>query len=252
MNTVVPALSVAGLTRRFGGFVAVDNIDMTVEDGSIHGLIGPNGAGKTTLFNMIARSLDPSEGTIRLHGADITILGAAEAAQRGIVRSFQISAIFPRMSVAENIRIALQRPAGLSWKFWRSSRGLGVLDERVQVLLDRFSLTEQSATKAGSLPYGQRRVLELATTLALEPKVMLLDEPMAGLGREDVAWVAELIRDAAKDRTVLLVEHNLDVVASLADKITVLARGRVLAEGDYEAISNDPNVIEAYIGGVDE
>ena len=250
--TPVPAIETRGLTRRFGGFVAVQDVDLSVATGSIHALIGPNGAGKTTLFNMIARSLDVSAGSICLMGEDITHLPAAEAARRGIVRSFQISAIFPRMSVAENVRIALQRPAGMSWRLWRSARSLRVLDGRVGELLDRVGLGADKATTAANLSYGRRRILELATTLALDPKVMLLDEPMAGLGREDVARVTELIREAAVGRTVLMVEHNLDVVASLAQRITVLARGQVLAEGDYAAISADPAVIEAYIGGEDD
>ncbi len=250
--TPVPAIETRGLTRRFGGFVAVQDVDLSVATGSIHALIGPNGAGKTTLFNMIARSLDVSAGSICLMGEDITHLPAAEAARRGIVRSFQISAIFPRMSVAENVRIALQRPAGMSWRLWRSARSLRVLDGRVGELLDRVGLGADKATTAANLSYGRRRILELATTLALDPKVMLLDEPMAGLGREDVARVTDLIRESAVGRTVLMVEHNLDVVASLAQRITVLARGQVLAEGDYAAISADPAVIEAYIGGEDD
>ena len=250
--SAVPALEARGLTRRFGEFVAVQNVDLRVETGSIHALIGPNGAGKTTLFNMIARSLAVSAGTIHLRGDDITTLSAPEAARRGIVRSFQISAIFPRMTVAENVRIALQRPAGMSWRLWRSARSLRVLDGRVMDLLNRVGLGADAATTAANLSYGRRRILELATTLALDPQILLLDEPMAGLGREDVARVTELIREAAVGRTVLMVEHNLDVVASLAQRITVLARGQVLAEGDYAAISADPAVIEAYIGGEDD
>ena len=250
--SAVPALEARGLTRRFGEFVAVQNVDLRVETGSIHALIGPNGAGKTTLFNMIARSLAVSAGTIHLRGDDITTLSAPEAARRGIVRSFQISAIFPRMTVAENVRIALQRPAGMSWRLWRSARSLRVLDGRVMDLLNRVGLGADAATTAANLSYGRRRILELATTLALDPQILLLDEPMAGLGREDVTRVTELIREAAVGRTVLMVEHNLDVVASLAQRITVLARGQVLAEGDYAAISADPAVIEAYIGGEDD
>ena len=250
--SAVAALEARGLTRRFGEFVAVQNVDLRVETGSIHALIGPNGAGKTTLFNMIARSLAVSAGTIHLRGDDITTLSAPEAARRGIVRSFQISAIFPRMTVAENVRIALQRPAGMSWYLWRSARSLRVLDGRVMDLLNRVGLGADAATTAANLSYGRRRILELATTLALDPQILLLDEPMAGLGREDVARVTDLIRESAVGRTVLMVEHNLDVVASLAQRITVLARGQVLAEGDYAAISADPAVIEAYIGGEDD
>ena len=241
-----------GLTKRFSGFTAVDNVDLNVRRGSIHALIGPNGAGKTTTFNLITKFLQPSEGTITYNGRDITRDRPAAVARRGIVRSFQISAVFPRMSVAENVRIALQRPLGTALHFWRSERSLSVLDDRVDELLDAVGLLDWRDQAAAGLPYGRKRALEFATTLALEPELMLLDEPTSGLGHEDVDRIAALIRSVSAGRTILMVEHNLSVVANLADTITVLTRGTVLAEGDYAQVSSDPRVIEAYIGGDDD
>jgi branched-chain amino acid transport system ATP-binding protein len=241
-----------GLSKRFYGFLAVSNVDLDVRRHSIHALIGPNGAGKTTTFNLITKFLTPTEGTIHFNGVDISAENPARVAQRGIVRSFQISAVFPRMTVAENVRIALQRPTGTSFKFWRSERKLRNLDERVDELLDAVGLLQQRNIAAAGLPYGRKRALEFATTLALEPELMLLDEPTSGLGHEDVDRIADLIRQVSANRTILMVEHNLSVVSKLADKITVLARGKVLAEGSYAEVSSDPRVMEAYIGGEDE
>ena len=238
-----------GLTRRFHGFAAVSEVDLDVRRHSIHALIGPNGAGKTTFVSLITKFLAPSEGTIRYNGDDITSESPARVARRGIVRSFQISAIFPRMTVAENVRIALQRPLGTSFRFWQSERSLDSLSERVDELLDAVGLTAWRDQSAAGLPYGRKRALEFATTLALEPELLLLDEPTSGLGSEDVDRIAELIRKVSANRTILMVEHNLSVVARLADTITVLARGKVLAEGPYAEVSADPRVIEAYIGG---
>ena len=241
-----------GLTKRFYGFAAVSDVDLDVRRHSIHALIGPNGAGKTTTFNLITKFLTPTEGTIHFNGVDISAESPARVAQRGVVRSFQISAIFPRMTVAENVRIALQRPTGTSFKFWRSERSLAGLNQRVDELLDAVGLLQQRNLAAAGLAYGRKRALEFATTLALEPELMLLDEPTSGLGNEDVDRIADLIRQVSVDRTILMVEHNLSVVSKLADKITVLARGKVLAEGSYAEVSSDPRVMEAYIGGEDE
>jgi branched-chain amino acid transport system ATP-binding protein len=241
-----------GLTKRFYGFAAVSNVDLDVRRHSIHALIGPNGAGKTTTFNLITKFLTPTEGTIHFNGLDISTESPARVAQRGVVRSFQISAIFPRMTVAENVRIALQRPTGSSFKFWRSERSLGNLNQRVDELLDAVGLLQQRDLAAAGLAYGRKRALEFATTLALEPELMLLDEPTSGLGNEDVDRISELIRQVSANRTILMVEHNLSVVSKLADKITVLARGKVLAEGSYADVSSDARVVEAYIGGEDE
>jgi branched-chain amino acid transport system ATP-binding protein len=236
------------LTKEFKGFLAVREVDLRVRRGSIHALIGPNGAGKTTVFNLLTKFLEPTRGQIFYDGHDITHGRPADLARRGMVRSFQISATFPHLSVLENVRIALQRGLGTSFHFWRSEASLEALHERALELLEAVGLTGFAGSAAAELPYGRKRALEIATTLALEPKLMLLDEPTAGMGHEDVGRVAELIKKVARDRTVLMVEHNLSVVADLSDVITVLQRGRILAEGSYEEVSNDPEVREAYMG----
>ncbi|MDI6028532.1 ABC transporter ATP-binding protein [Corticibacterium sp. UT-5YL-CI-8] len=245
-------IEAAGLTKNFFGFAAVKDVDLKVRRYSIHALIGPNGAGKTTTFNLITKFLQPTGGTILFNGTDITALKPEQVARKGIVRSFQISAVYPRMSVRENVRIALQRPLGNAYKFWVSEQTLKCLDGRVDQLLDDVGLLNYGNQPAALLSYGRKRALEIATTLALEPEMLLLDEPTSGLGHEDVDRIAGLIRRVAANRTVLMVEHNLSVVSSLSDKITVLAQGRVLAEGDYQTVSRDPRVIEAYIGGADD
>lgn len=241
-------LEAAGLTKEFGGFVAVNNVDLTVERGSIHALIGPNGAGKTTLFNLLTKFLQPTRGAIRYQGRDITRMQPADIARLGLVRSFQISAVFPHMTALENVRIALQRRRGDSFDFWRSETVLARFNSEGAALLADVGLTAFSDIRASDLSYGRKRALEIATTLALNPEMLLLDEPMAGMAQEDIERISALIRRIAKNRTILMVEHNLSVVASLSNRITVLARGKVLAEGDYAAVSKDPRVIEAYIG----
>ncbi len=237
-----------GLTKEFKGFFAVKNVDLAVKRGSIHALIGPNGAGKTTCFNLITKFLQPTAGTITFNGQDITGAKPADVARLGLVRSFQISATFPHLSVLENVRIALQRRLGNSFHFWRSDRSLDALNDQAMSLLTEVGLDGYATNKAVELPYGRKRALEIATTLALDPEMLLLDEPMAGMGREDIARVSQLIRRVAAQRTVLMVEHNLNVVADLSDFITVLARGEVLAEGRYEEVSRNRQVIEAYMG----
>jgi branched-chain amino acid transport system ATP-binding protein len=228
--------------------VAVDGVDLAVRRGTIHALIGPNGAGKTTCFNLLTKFLAPTRGRITFDGHDITRTAPAQVARMGLVRSFQISAVFAGMTALENVRVALQRKRGESFDFWRSERVLHGFDDEARSLLAAVGLTALADRRAGDLAYGRKRALEIATTLALDPDLMLLDEPMAGMGREDIEAVAALIRTVAQDRTVLMVEHNLAVVASLSDTITVLARGKVLAEGPYDVVSKDPRVIEAYIG----
>lgn len=237
-----------GLSRKFADFMAVSNVDLKVNRGHIHALIGPNGAGKTTCFNLLTKSIEPTTGRILYNGLDITPMTPANVAQRGMVRSFQISAVFPTLSVLDNVRVALQRASGTSFRFWRSERTLDVLNERAFALLHDVGLTDRAAAMAGDLSYGRKRALEIATTLALDPELLLLDEPTAGMGLEDVAATAALIRRVARTRTVLMVEHNLGVVAELADRITVLAGGKVLTEGSYAEISGDARVQEAYIG----
>jgi branched-chain amino acid transport system ATP-binding protein len=248
MRLAEAILETSGLSKVFGGFSAVDNIALRVEAGSIHALIGPNGAGKTTCFNLLTKFLQPSAGTIRFKGEDITRLRPAEIARRGMVRSFQISAVFGHLTALENVRIALQRDRGASFDFWRSERVLKRYDERARELLSDVGLADVAESPAAELSYGRKRALEIATTLALNPTLMLLDEPTAGMTEADVSRIVALIRRLRVGRTILMVEHNLSVVSGLSDRITVLTRGRVLAEGDYETVARDPAVITAYLG----
>jgi branched-chain amino acid transport system ATP-binding protein len=241
-------LATSDLTKEFKGFTAVNGVSLAVRRGTIHALIGPNGAGKTTCFNLLTKFLSPTRGRIEYNGRDITALKPAEIARLGLVRSFQISAVFPHLTVLENVRIALQRKRGDSFDFWRSERVLRELNAEALRLVEAVGLTEFAGVAAVELSYGRKRALEIATTLALDPEMMLLDEPMAGMGHEDVERIAALIRRVSANRTILMVEHNLSVVASLSSFITVLARGSVLAEGEYASVSKNPKVIEAYIG----
>jgi branched-chain amino acid transport system ATP-binding protein len=241
-------LEAEGLTKEFSGFVAVRNVNLRIRRHTIHALIGPNGAGKTTCFNLLTHFLTPTAGRIRFNGRNITGSSPAAIARMGLARSFQISAVFPHLSVKENVRVALQRKLRNSFQFWRSERVLEQLDGRAEELVAAVGLAAFAHLPAVELPYGRKRALEIATTLALEPEMMLLDEPMAGLGQEDIKRIAALIRSVARDRTVLMVEHNMSVVADLSDTITVLARGEVLAEGTYTTVSQNPAVVEAYVG----
>jgi branched-chain amino acid transport system ATP-binding protein len=241
-------LETQGLTKEFRGFIAVRNVSLKVRRGTIHALIGPNGAGKTTCFNLLTHFLTPTHGRIRYNDRDITGSKPADIARLGLVRSFQISAVFPHLSVLENVRVALQRRRGRSFDFWRSERVLDGLNDRAMELIAAVGLQSFSATPAVELPYGRKRALEIATTLALDPEMMLLDEPTAGMGHEDVDRIATLIKKVSANRTVLMVEHNLSVVENLSQTITVLARGEVLAEGDYATVSRNPDVVQAYMG----
>ena len=244
-------LETSGLTKEFRGFVAVDGVDLRVLPGTIHALIGPNGAGKTTCFNLLTKFLQPTRGTIHYKGRDITGLAAADIARLGLVRSFQISAVFPHLTVLENVRLALQRARGGSFDFWRSEKVLTVYDDRARALLEDVGLTDYISDSAVELPYGRKRALEIATTLALDPEMLLLDEPTAGMTHEDVDRTVALIKRIRTNRTILMVEHNLSVVEGLCDTITVLTRGSVLAEGDYATVSKNPDVIAAYLGTPD-
>jgi branched-chain amino acid transport system ATP-binding protein len=241
-------LTAESLTKEFRGFVAVDNVNLQVKRGQIHALIGPNGAGKTTCFNLLTKFLPPTKGRITYAGKDITNLSPADIARLGLVRSFQISAVFPHLTALENVRIALQRKRGDSFDFWRSQKILSSYDNEAHALLAEVGLSEFARVEAVELSYGRKRALEIATTLALDPEMLLLDEPMAGMAQADVERISQLIKRISANRTILMVEHNLSVVASLSDTITVLARGKVLAEGDYATVSKDPRVVEAYIG----
>jgi branched-chain amino acid transport system ATP-binding protein len=239
------------LTKAFKGFTAVHEVELAVKRGSIHALIGPNGAGKTTCFNLLTKFLAPTSGTILFDGKDITAEPPSRIARRGMVRSFQISAVFPHLTVLENVRLGLQRPTGLSYRFWTSVRALQGLEQRARALLAEVGLEEVADELTVNLPYGRKRALEIATTLATDPELMLLDEPTQGMGHEDVHRVASLIKRVSAGRTVLMVEHNMGVVSTIADTITVLQRGAVIAEGSYAEVSRNPQVVEAYMGSAD-
>jgi len=241
-------LETKNLTKEFKGFMAVSTVNLKIQRGHIHALIGPNGAGKTTVFNLLTKFLIPTTGTIHFNGADITGEKPADIALRGIVRSFQISAVFPNLTPRENVCLALQRKLGVSYHFWKSDSILKQLDGPAMELLDAVGLAECAEEITGELAYGRKRALEIATTLALDPELMLLDEPTQGMGVEDVDKITALVKKVSANRTILMVEHNLKVVATLADRITVLQRGAILAEGPYEEVSQDPQVLEAYMG----
>jgi branched-chain amino acid transport system ATP-binding protein len=236
------------LVKAFKGFVAVDGVSLRVRRGEVHALIGPNGAGKTTFFNLLTKFLQPTSGTIFYRGTNITREKPADIARRGVVRSFQICAVFPHLTALENVRVALQRSLNTSFYFWRSEKSLAKLDDRAMQLLAEVRLDDWARTLASDLPYGRKRALELATTLALDPELMLLDEPTQGMGHEDVSRVTQLIKQVSANRTVLMVEHNMSVVSSIADTISVLQRGRVIAAGPYAEVSKNPQVVEAYMG----
>ncbi|KPQ00257.1 ABC transporter ATP-binding protein [Marinobacter sp. HL-58] len=242
-------LETQSLVKEFKGFVAVDDVNLKVQRGHIHALIGPNGAGKTTVFNLLTKFLIPTRGKILFKGEDITSMKSAAIARKGVVRSFQISAVFPHMTALENIRVALQSFQGNTFSFWKSGASLNSLNDRCMELLESVGLADFANTTTVELAYGRKRALELATTLAMEPELLLLDEPTQGMGSEDVDRVVELVRKAAEGRTVLMVEHNLGVVSKLCDRVTVLAQGSVLTEGNYQEVSDDPRVREVYMGG---
>ncbi|NBP36273.1 MAG: ABC transporter ATP-binding protein [Betaproteobacteria bacterium] len=244
-------LETRNLVKEFKGFVAVSGVDLKVQRGHIHALIGPNGAGKTTVFNLLTKFLIPTSGAILYQGEDITRLKSAQIARKGVIRSFQISATFPHLTVLENVRIGLQRELGTAYHFWRSEASLQSLTPKAMELLNTVGLTEFADHITVELPYGRKRALEIATTLAMEPQLMLLDEPTQGMGHEDVERVTELIKRVSANRTILMVEHNMGVVAKIADRISVLQRGQIIAEGPYESVSKDPQVLEAYMGSND-
>lgn len=246
MSNVI--LETRNLTKEFKGFTAVSEVNLKVERGHIHALIGPNGAGKTTCFNLLTKFLVPTSGQILFNGKDITAAKPAHIARMGVIRSFQISAVFPHLSVLQNVRIGLQRQLGTSFHFWQSERALNQLNDRAMALLAEVDLTEFADTITVDMPYGRKRALEIATTLAMEPEMMLLDEPTQGMGHEDVHRVTELIKKVSVGRTILMVEHNMSVVSGICDKISVLQRGAMLAEGSYAEVSRNPQVMEAYMG----
>ena len=244
-------LETSHLTKEFKGFTAVSDVNLSVRRGSIHALIGPNGAGKTTCFNLLTKFLEPTSGTIKFNGQDITREPPAQIARRGVIRSFQISAVFPHLTLMENVRLGLQRKLGNSYHFWQSEKSLDQLNGRAVELLAEVGLADIADEVTVNLPYGRKRALEIATTLAMEPELMLLDEPTQGMGHEDVDRVTQLIKKVSAGRTILMVEHNMKVVSTIADRITVLQRGAVLAEGPYAEVSRNPQVMEAYMGTTD-
>lgn len=244
-------LQTTQLTKEFKGFTAVSKVNLSVQRGSIHALIGPNGAGKTTCFNLLTKFLEPTSGEIRFNGVDITREAPAQIARRGVIRSFQISAVFPHLTLLENVRVGLQRQLGTAFHFWKSEKTLNQLNQRAMELLDEVGLADMADQITVNLPYGRKRALEIATTLAMEPELMLLDEPTQGMGHEDVDRVTQLIKKVAAGRTILMVEHNMKVISTIADRITVLQRGAVLAEGNYAEVSSNPQVMEAYMGTTD-
>jgi branched-chain amino acid transport system ATP-binding protein len=243
-------LETRNLTKSFKGFTAVNDVSLQVQRGHIHALIGPNGAGKTTCFNLLTKFLEPTSGQILFNGHDITRARPAQIARMGIIRSFQISAVFPHLTVLENVRVGLQRGLGTSFHFWRSERSLDSLNDRAMQVLAEVDLAAFAGAVTADLPYGRKRALEIATTLAMEPELMLLDEPTQGMGHEDVHRVTELIKKVSAGRTILMVEHNMRVVSGICDRISVLQRGSVLAEGTYAEVSANPQVMEAYMGSV--
>jgi branched-chain amino acid transport system ATP-binding protein len=241
-------LETRNLTKEFKGFTAVNDVSLKVQRGHIHALIGPNGAGKTTCFNLLTKFLVPTSGQILFNGRDITSARPAGIARMGVIRSFQISAVFPHLTVLQNVRIGLQRQLGTTFHFWRSERTLDRLNDRAMALLAEVDLTQFADTITADMPYGRKRALEIATTLAMEPELMLLDEPTQGMGHEDVHRVTELIKKVSSGRTILMVEHNMSVVSGICDRISVLQRGAMLAEGTYAEVSKNPQVMEAYMG----
>lgn len=242
-------LETSGLCKRFGDFTAVNNVDLSVERGDIHALVGPNGAGKTTLFNLITRFVSPTEGEILFEGAPISRVAPAEIARRGIIRSFQISSVFNSLTVLDNVRVVLLRKFGWSFSFMKSRSALDEMNDEAMEALDSVRLGDFSSEIAGNLPYGRKRALELAVTLAMDPVLMLLDEPTQGMGYEDVQHIAGLIKEVSAGRSVLMVEHNMTMVAQIADRLTVLQRGEIIADGCYGDVSKNPEVISAYLGG---
>jgi branched-chain amino acid transport system ATP-binding protein len=240
-----------GLRKEFRGFAALRGVDLRVAEGSVHALVGPNGAGKTTLFNLLSGFLAPSAGRIEIAGRETTGLPPERIARLGVARSFQITSLFPALSARAHVELALQAGTGLGWRFWRSERTLGRFTDRALDLLAEVGLAAHADVAAGTLAYGRKRALELAVALALDPRVLLLDEPTSGMGAEDIDSTVALVRRIAQGRTVVLVEHNMSVVADLADRVTVLQQGAVLVEGPYAEVRTDPRVISAYLGTAD-
>jgi branched-chain amino acid transport system ATP-binding protein len=245
------ALETRDLSKDFAGFRAVDRVTIALDDGKIHALVGPNGAGKTTLFHMLTGFVRPSAGAIHAFGVDVTGLPPDRISRMGVARSFQITSLFDRRTALQHVVLALHVADPVSLRFWTSERALLRYRDRAMAILDEVGLTGVASRTAASLPYGQKRALELALALALEPKLLLLDEPTSGMGLEDLRRTIALIRHVHAGRTVLIVEHNMGVVAELADRVIVMQQGRVIADGTYEDVRHDPAVVTAYLGQTD-
>jgi branched-chain amino acid transport system ATP-binding protein len=241
-------LVVRGLTKEFRGFRAVDNVDLRVEEGTVHALVGPNGAGKTTFFNMLTGFITPTAGQILFSGEDVTRLPPEEMTRRKMARSFQVTSLFEHLTALEHVTLALQSATNMGYRFWQSEKRLNQFNDDARTILNRVGLADVARRQAGSLPYGQKRALEMALVLALEPRLLLLDEPTAGMSMDDVGRMIALIKQVRVGKSVVLVEHNMGVVSELADRVTVLQRGTVLAEGTYAEVRDNPKVIDAYLG----
>ena len=241
-------LAVEGLTKRFGGILASDNIALDVKQGELHAIIGPNGAGKTTLIGQLTGMLTPDTGTVRFAGEDITALPAHSRSLLGLARSFQITSLFLDLSVLDNVALAVQAHAGHSFQFWRDARKEKDLREPALAALARVGLADRADRPASALSHGEHRQIELAMALAGKPRMLLLDEPMAGLGTDESARMVNLLRELKREYTILLIEHDMEAVFALADRISVLVYGRVIASGTPEVIRANKDVRDAYLG----
>lgn len=244
-----PILSTRDVVKVYAGFTALDGVSLDVTEGTVHAIIGPNGAGKTTLFNVLSGFAPATRGSVRFAGTEIAHLDPAGIARMGMVRSFQINSIFPHLTVLDNVKIALQARTPLSRKLLASPKATAVLDDPARRALDAVDLDAERESVAATLPYGKKRSLELAIALSQDPRVLLLDEPTAGMGVEDVDRTVGLVKRIAPGRTIVLVEHNLRVVSDLCDRVTVMQRGKVLVEGTYDEVRTDERVVTAYLGG---
>ena len=249
MMSDAPVVETVDLSKSFAGYRAVDGVSLSVASGSIHAIIGPNGAGKTTLFNLLSGFVVPSAGRVILGGRDITGRKPHRIARLGMVRSFQINSIFAHLSVLDNVKVSLEAKTELPTRFWLPGSATKRLDPRALELLAEVGLSGEKGRLAAQLSYGRKLALEIEITLAQDPTILLLDEPTAGMGPEDVSRITKLIERVRAGRTIVLVEHNLRVVAELCDRISVMQRGKVLVEGSYELVRRDPRVIDAYLGG---
>lgn len=243
-----PLLQIAGLTRRFGGVLAADAISLDIQPGEVNAVIGPNGAGKTTLISLITGEISPQAGTVRFNGADITRLPVHRRNRLGLARSFQITSLFSDMTALENVALAVQAHRGHSFRFWRDARREDELRKPALAALGRVGLAERAAVRVARLSHGEHRQLEIAMALATEPRLLLLDEPMAGMGPDESVQMVRMLRQIKGSLAILLIEHDMDAVFALADHLTVLVYGQIIASGDPATVRADPAVRQAYLG----